>query len=412
MATPKSHARFSPSSAHRHLNCTASLQFESNFEGYTSKYAQEGTLAHEFCELYGRKAFNRITDEKFTLAIGQFAQDNDGLFDKEMLDTASKYAEYLLKKANEFEDMPYVDFEVRVDMSHMIPECFGTCDCVMVGGDTLHITDYKHGKGVRVSPVENAQMRLYAIGALKLYQAIFGDTIKRVSTAIVQPRITDEVLEDAMSVDDLLAWGKKAGETAKICLGPRENQTFNPGDWCKFCKASTVCRAYGRYCIAAERVMDKPFPAAGEPTDADVRAVCGLPDALSDAEIADMLTRYDALKGWYDAAESYAVSRILSGGVFPGFRVVEGKSNRAWSDDKAVVDALTAEGYAKEDFHETKIFTPAKVEKLLKSRFSDVCGPLVVKPAGKPTLVRADDKRPDYNPGLADFAGVMPNGNG
>lgn len=195
MATPNAHAVVTASGYERWSHCTAAPRYEEGFpEKETSVYALEGTLAHSVCELYGRKYFTPMSTRKFNAELKKLKADK--LWQDEMVKTAEFYRDFLKEKSNEFRAMPYTSFEVQVDLSDYIPDGFGTCDCVMIGGDTLRITDYKHGKGVPVSSINNGQMRLYALGALKRFAPIYGDTIKRVCTAIVQPRITEDVTEE------------------------------------------------------------------------------------------------------------------------------------------------------------------------------------------------------------------------
>lgn len=160
MPSPNSHALLSASAAHRWLVCTAAPLFESQFPSSTSEYAEEGTLAHEFCELYVRKHFTVMSRRTFNTELKKL-QANPR-YNEEMLTTAQTYLDYLKEKAMNFGSAPYVTPEVRVDLSDYIPDGYGTCDCVMIGGDTLQIVDYKHGKGVPVSAENNPQMRLYA----------------------------------------------------------------------------------------------------------------------------------------------------------------------------------------------------------------------------------------------------------
>jgi hypothetical protein len=407
---PTQHAKLSPSSAHRWLHCTAAPGFESQFESRTSVYAEEGTLAHEICELYGRKQFQGMTDAEFTDRIENCKRHK--LYSPEMLQTAQTYVDFLTEKANTFANPPFVDFEVRVSMEEYVPECFGTCDCIMIGDGVLRITDYKHGKGVAVSAVRNPQMLLYALGALRLYQTVFGDTIRRVDFGIMQPRISEYASEDTISTEELIEWGtNEAAKAAVEALGPESGRKFCPGDWCKFCRGKVACRAFGTYCCAAEDFKEFVLPNKAEPPlEPETRAVCGLPPVMTDEEIAEMLRRYDALKDWYESAQEYALQAILSGKTIPGFRVVEGRSARVWSDQDAAIKAILQAGYP-----EATVYKPrepeslSSLEKLLgKKKFAEVCGDLVTKPQGKPTLVEAQDKRPDYAPASVDFAGVIP----
>ena len=178
MSTPKAHAVVSASSFERWSHCTAAPRYEEQFPSGTTEYAEEGTLAHSVCELFGKKKFKQISTRKFNSEIKKL-QEHERWKD-EMLKTAEFYANYLAEIANVYPSEPFVVFEKRVDLTDYIPEGFGSCDCIMIGGDTLRITDYKHGTGIPVSSVNNGQMRLYALGALKFFQLIYGDAIKKV----------------------------------------------------------------------------------------------------------------------------------------------------------------------------------------------------------------------------------------
>lgn len=196
---PTGHALLSASAAHRWLECTAAPLYEQQFPRGTSPYAEEGTLAHEFCELAGRARFKGTSALVANDKLASLREEP--MYDKEMEQTADAYAAYLAYKAASFSSFPYLDFEVKVDLTDYVPAGFGTCDCIMIGGDALHITDYKHGRGIKVDAEGNPQMRLYALGALKKYRPIFGDSIKKISMGIFQPRISLEPSEDTMTVE-------------------------------------------------------------------------------------------------------------------------------------------------------------------------------------------------------------------
>ena len=184
---PEKHALLSASSAARWLNCTAAPRFEEGLPESTSEYAEEGRLAHAIAELKVLKKFTVMTSRTYTTRLNKLKKDE--LYSQEMDKTTDLYLEHLTEQAMSYDSAPTVAAEVKVDFGEYVPEGFGTCDCVMIGGDTLSITDYKHGKGVPVSAVGNPQMRLYALGALKRYAPIFGDTIKKVRMSIDQPRL-------------------------------------------------------------------------------------------------------------------------------------------------------------------------------------------------------------------------------
>ena len=199
-----SHALLSPSSAHRWLNCPLAPRLEATLPEKPSEYAKEGTIAHSVCEVSAKLHFKSIKKTEYNKVIKKLKTDT--LWDDEMLRTAETYVEHLSENAMHFEHEPYVAFEVRVDIADYVPDAFGKCDCIMFGGDTLIITDYKHGKGVPVSPEENPQLMLYALGALKLYKPLFGGAIKKVAIVIDQPRLNSYEMWTC-ATEELLAWG-------------------------------------------------------------------------------------------------------------------------------------------------------------------------------------------------------------
>ena len=413
MGTPTQHAELSASSSSRWLNCTAAPRFEDNFPDETSEYAEEGTLAHQFSEIAAQYNFNLITKRKKNSQIKKLQKES--LYKDEMLTTSEFYAQYLFDKSLTFAQKPYVALEVRVDFSDYVPEGFGTCDCIMIGGDTLHITDYKHGKGVPVSAEGNSQMRLYALGALKKYSPIFGYSIKKVSMAIVQPRITEDVSEETLTVEQLIEWGNWVRPIAeKAYYGMGE---FHSGSWCRFCKGKAVCKARAENYTALEDFKD--FDIEGKLSEADVLAredaIClgaEVPGVLSDAEIGDLLIRGAELVQWYGDLKSYALGAILDGKEIPGWKAVEGKSERAFTDENAAIQKLKDSGYEEEKLYKPKeALSLSNLEKLVgKKKFAELVGEFITKPHGKPTLASENDKRAAYSPASVDFAEVTADG--
>lgn len=409
MATPKKHALLSASSSHRWLNCTASPRYEEQFpNGETSIYAKEGTLAHKFCEEMLNYNFHKINKRTFTRRWNKLKKDE--LYSEEMEKTAEFYGRYLWEKYMSFEQKPFTVQEERVDLTDWIPEGFGTCDSILIGGGRLHITDYKHGKGVEVSAKNNPQMRLYALGALKKYLPIYGDTIKVVSMAIVQPRITEEVDEEELTAEELLAWGERIKPIAQKAFdGGGE---FLPGSWCRFCKGKSVCRARSENATALEDFKDALI--GGKMTDEEKKAVDvkrittgDAPAVLSDAEVADLLKRGEHLVAWYEDLKDYALSAILDGKEIPGYKVVAGRSNRKFTDEDAALAAIQQAGYDEAVLYERKAKTLTALEKMIgKADFAEMVGKYIEKPLGKPTLTDANDKRPDYNDAARDFEGI------
>ena len=397
MPTPEKHALLSASSASRWLKCTAAPRYEEQFPENTTDYAEEGRLAHAICELKVIKQFTtQLTPRTFTTRLKKLKENP--LYQDEMDKTSDLYLEHLTERAMQYDTKPNVAVEVRVDFSEYVPEGFGTCDCIMIGGDTLNITDYKHGKGVPVSAEGNAQMRLYALGALKRYASIYGNTIKKVCMTIDQPRIQTEPSSETITVEDLLAWGESIKPAAaKAYMGIGE---FKPGEHCRFCRGKAKCKARAAINTALEEFKDC-VPQNGEKPPLFGQGT------LTDEEIGDLLVRGQELVKWYKDLEEYALGTILKGGTIPGWKAVAGRSNRTFTDTEAALNAAMAAGYDKSLLYDLKPKTLTELEKLMgKTEFADKLGSFVVKPIGKPTLALLTDKREAYNPAAADFAGI------
>ena len=394
MPTPEKHALLSASSAHRWLVCTAAPRYEELFPESTSEYAEEGRLAHAICELKTLKKFTTaISPKTFTTRHNKLKKDP--MYNPEMEKTSDLYIQHLTERAMQYNSMPYVAAEVQVEFSEYVPEGFGTCDNIMIGGDTICITDYKHGKGVPVSAENNPQMKLYALGALKKYRPIYGDTIKKVIMTIDQPRLSETPSVSEITSDELYAWGESIKPVAqKAFSGFGE---FVPGEHCRFCRGKAQCKARADVNSALEEFKDCVPQAKAEPGQ----------NILTDAQIGDLLIRGAELVSWYKDLEEYALSTLLNGGEIPGWKCVAGRSLRTFTDQDAALKAVIAAGYDESLVYERKAKTLTELEKLMgKTEFAEKIGQFVIKPIGKPTLAPMSDRREPYNPAASDFAGI------
>lgn len=407
---PEKHALLSASAASRWLTCTAAPRFEEGLPESTSAYAAEGSLAHAIAELKALKKFTIMTGRTYSTRLNKLKKEP--LYDPEMDKTTDLYLEHLTEQAMLYDSTPTVAVEVRVDFSEYVPEGFGTCDCVMIGGDTLSITDYKHGKGVPVAATGNPQMRLYALGALKRYAAVFGDTIKQVRMSIDQPRL-NSYSTDLITVEELLDWGNSIKPIAqKAFSGLGE---FVPGEHCRFCRGKAQCRARAnansaledfKGCVPAATIQPGEFvPQVHSYITPNGNEVHPL---LTDAEVGDLLIRGQHLIQWYKDLEEYATKRLMDGKPIEGWKLVAGRSVRTFTDQDAAIQAVIAAGYDEALVYDRKPKTLSELEKLMgKTEFAEKIGSFVVKPLGKPTLALATDKREAYNPAASDFAGVV-----
>ena len=404
----REHAKCSASASHRWLNCTMAPTFESQFpDGDPGVYAKEGTLAHKICEITANYNAGEISKRTFNSRIKKCREDP--LFQEEMIKCSEIYAQYIWERVMSFKGKPYQAQEIRVDFSDWVPEGFGTCDCMILGGNQLIIVDYKHGKGVPVSAENNSQMRLYALGALKQFGSFY--QVNTITMAIVQPRISAEVSEETITREELLSWGEQIKPiAAKAASG--NGAEFKEGPWCRFCKGKAVCRARSENMTALEdfkgigiegrlssedKAARETVKAAGFPVDT----------MLTDEEIGDLLIRGAELEAWYKDLQAYALEAILAGKEIPGWKVVAGRSNRAFDDQEAAFKDIMKAGYDEVMLYERKPKTLSELEKMIgKKAFGEIAGKHIVKPIGKPTLVEMSDKREPYSSAVADFAEV------
>lgn len=361
---PSDHALLSASGAHRWLNCTPSARLESDEPESTSTAAEQGTAAHALAEHKLRRALKQRSKRPVSAWI-----------DDEMETLTDDYVAYVQEHISIVEETcgdPQVLIEQRLDFSHIVPGGFGTGDCVIIAEPTLQIIDLKYGQGVLVEAAKNPQLMLYALGALHTFGSLYD--IERVAVTIYQPRRANVDTWET-SVAELEHWAetevKPKAELAAVGGGE-----FCPGSWCQFCKIAPTCRARAESNLALAKLEFAP------------------PAELSDVEIADVLTRIPQLKIWASDVEAYALSKAVNQGVvFEGFKLVAGRSIRKYTSETDVAAAAEAAGYR--DIYDRKLITLTAMEKLMgKPAFNEILGDFVTKPAGKPTLVPASDKRP------------------
>jgi hypothetical protein len=367
------HALLSASSSHRWLNCPPSARLCESYEDKGSDYAAEGTDAHSLCEF------------KLKTALGMEAQDpteNLSYYSEEMEDCANDYAAYVLELvevAKKSSSDPVILIEQRLDYSRFVESGFGTGDCVIVADGTLTIVDYKHGRGILVEADNNPQMMLYALGALEIFDGIYD--IETVCMTIYQPR-RSSVSTFTLSKEDLYQWAEDT-LTPAAELAYAGNGNYQCGEWCQFCKAKHDCRERAEYNLELAKF--------------DFH----LPPLLTDEDVEEILGRIDGLVSWANDIKEYALQAAVSGKEWHGWKLVEGRSNRKYTDETVVAEAVTAAGF---DPYERKVMGVTSMTSLLgKKRFEEVLGGYIEKPQGKPTLVPESDKRPAINTAKQDF---------
>lgn len=356
----RDHALLSASSAHRWLACPSSAVAAEAYPNEDTEFTREGTLAHEVAE-----------------AVASEARLPDGIT-AEMIECARGYHDYIQEQTKS--DSAIVLLEQRVDFSPWVPEGFGTCDCIILQGDTMTVIDYKYGQGVPVSATANPQLRLYALGALNDYG--FAVDVKNVEMHIYQPRINN-VSADKITAEELLEWAKKTVKpiAQKAIKG---KGGYSAGAHCKFCPHAGRCRELTKTCTEFVEMHD-------------LRVAVPV---LAPHEVAEVLRMLPLISLWAKRINTQAMETLLGGGTIPGYKVVEGKQgNRHWQDELKVAEALYAAGYKPEDITETKLLSPAAMDKAIgKKRAAELLDALIYRTSGSPTIVPETDTRPAYDP--------------
>ncbi|KOY81819.1 DUF2800 domain-containing protein [Lysinibacillus macroides] len=361
------HAVLSASGSHRWLNCLPSARLELEFENSESNAAAEGTAAHALCEHKLKKALHMRSKRP----VSVYNSD-------EMEEHSDAYVEFVMEQlglARQSCTDPLILIEQRLDFSCYVPQGFGTGDCIIIGDKKLHIIDFKYGMGVLVDAVENPQMKLYALGALEIYDSLYD--IEEVSMTIFQPR-RENVSTWTIPVKELKDWAENE-------LKPKAKKAYDgegeylTGEWCTFCRAAVKCRARAEEKLKLAQMEFK------------------LPPLLLDSEIEEVLSKLSDLTKWANEIIAYATDAAVNHGKeWHGFKVVEGRSIRKYKDEEAVAEVAKANGY--KDIYRQSLITLTEMQKLMgKKKFEQILGGLIHKPPGKPTLVPNSDKRPAMN---------------
>ena len=367
------HAYLSASASHRWLACPPSAKLCAQEEDRGSPYAQQGTDAHELCQYLLEKALGmpcRDPVEDLTY------------YDAEMQEAAESYAAFVMEQVDEAKKLckdPLVCVEQTLDFSKWVEHGFGTGDAVIVADDLLHIIDFKFGVGVLVEATDNSQLKCYALGAVDTFGDLYD--IRRVRLSIFQPR-RENVDTFELTKDELLKWADEVlAPIAKLAY--EGGGEFHAGDHCQFCKVKANCRKRAEYAMELAQ-----YDFADAPT-------------LDETEIAAILPQIDTLVSWAEDIKAYALNQALSGVRYPGYKLVEGRSNRRYTDEAAVAQIVSDAGY---DPYEKKLLgITAMTRQLGKKRFEELLRGLVVKPQGKPVLAPNTDKRPEFNAAANDF---------
>mgnify|MGYP003119302507 CR=1 FL=1 len=358
------HAKLSASGSSRWLNCPGSVQAESSYPNTSSSASNEGSCAHEVADLCLR---NNEVAESY---LGQVFFGVK--VDQEMVEHVQGYVDFVLSFEGEL--FP----EQQVDFSPWVPDGFGTSDAIVIQKDKVQIIDLKYGKGVEVLAENNSQAMLYALGVYNDYGYLLDDQETFV-LHIYQPRIGN-FSEWEISLKDLLKWGEWVKLQADLALSKDAERV--PGDkQCQWCRAKGDCKALFNY---TQKIIMAEFD--------DIEALEN-PDNLSNEQKRIVIQNRPLIESWLKSVEQSVMTLMLDGAKFAGFKLVEGRSNRKWSDEEQAKEVLlSAKG--EDEIYTKKLISAPQAEKLLGKNEKHLIADLIIKPNGKPTLAPESDKRP------------------
>lgn len=374
----RKHALLSASGSSRWLRCTPSARLEEKFEeSKQSVYAREGTLAHEFADVKLRHLNGEISEKILNKELSKLRKDD--LYTDEMEPEVQKYIDavweaFCVARAKHPDAILLI--EERFDFTHLVEKGFGTGDATIIADDLLDIWDLKYGKGIRVEAEENSQLMLYGSGALRKFDLMYD--IKKVRLNIGQPRL-DHISSWELSTRKLESWGEKHVKPKALKAYAGEGRK-SAGSWCRWCKVKAMCNTLAKHNIKLAQHEFKD------------------PHLLTNLELTEIYKQQPMLVDWVNAVGKHLLSQALQGKKVPGYKVVEGRSNRKWSNDEEVKKILEQELYDLDEYSDTKVKGVPAIEKLLgKHDFEALVRQFVVKPPGKATLVSENDKRPEYS---------------
>lgn len=399
-----SHARLSPSAAHRWMACAGSAVLEAGIPRGSSAHAAEGTAAHA-------AAAAIIEGRSPSEFIGPSVVDGHTIvLTTEHIAHVMRYVDALRERVTE-DDV--LEVEQKLDLSDAAGEpCFGTADAVVLrpGKSTIEVHDLKFGMGVPVSAENNEQMLCYAVGAIDKFGIV--SDFDNVVLHIHQPRI-DNTNEWATTIAEVrkfasrLSYSSKAtrnaADVARVQgIESREFRAFlRPGEkQCRWCAAKAACPAI-------ERQMTELFASADAPagmTVVDAVALAPQPQALPDAKLALIVEHSGMIEDWIKAVRAEAQGRLMSGRPVGGLKLVEGRRGTRTLKDAAAAEAILADVPDAWEPRALKSVAQLEKSKLPADKWEAV-KPLIVQPAGKPHVALESDKRPAYTPALdSDFS--------
>ncbi len=376
------HSVIGASSMHRWGPCPGSVRMSKGIEKTTSKYAEEGTTAHEVASriLLGQSIADLLT--------ATTDPDDPAYVSDDMLEAVEVYT----KAFEEARQGSKFWVEERFDLSNLHPGLFGTSDGIIYHEDSkvLEVWDYKHGAGLGIEVEDNEQLMYYGLGALLKTKV----PCSNVKLVICQPRYPHRegpVRSWFINPADLIDFTAHLIERAKATEEP--DAPLFPGDHCRFCPAAGTCPALHSEAMAAAQMDFTPAESNYDPI-----------------KLADVLSKLPTIEAWIKNVRSFAYSEAERGRIPPGYKLTPKRATRKWRDEQAAKEFLTLElGLDPADcLKPSKLNTPPQIEAMLTNKADkELLNTLVLKESSGNNLVPEDSKGESVKPAIeAQFSKI------
>jgi len=414
------HSKWSASGFEQRMLCPGSYVLQAGKPDSASKYAAEGTAAHQVL------TWALQEDRPASAFIGRVIEADGFTF--EVDEDMARHVQVTLDYVADLKGADGIVFaDIRVNYSTYLDtpeaEAWGTADVIIARGSEIIVIDFKYGMGVEVSAEKNPQMSLYGLGALQAYHGLVAD-FETVRMAISQPRIRTAPSEYDTTVAELETWGRSTARSAVMtCVNAdrtkleEDDQRWleifvRPGEkQCKFCRAKATCPS-----LRAE-VSLHTFSDPATLDEFDDTATAAEPKTLSDHDLGRTLAACDMIEDFTKAVRAEAERRLLAGEPVTGFKLVQGKKgNRAWSKPADVEALLKSMRLKEAEMYDFKLISPTSADKLAKA---GTIGPrqwpklqeMITQKDGAPHVAPSSDSRPalTVTPVVDDFTDVTVN---
>ena len=371
----RKHATLSASGSSRWLKCTPSVRLSDGLVKKSSVYANEGTLAHEFADVNLRFINQEITAKQFNDQLADLRTHE--LYFSGMEDYVEDYVSYVVRAHKEnmtVDPGAEMTVEERLDFSHVVPDGFGTGDALLVASEMIEVIDLKFGQGVVVYAEDNSQLMLYALGALRKYEMLYD--IRTIKMTIVQPR-RESISSWSITSEKLLDWAETYVRPRAEMANKGEGELVT-GDHCRWCPVNKTCSAlHGE----ATKIAQHEFAS---------------PKLLPASVIQELYPKIELMRSWLKSLQDHVEQSMVSGDLeLEGYKVVESKGRRKWSNEEAVIEALKDMEFEAEEYLNLKLLGITRIAQLLDTdTFEELIAPHIHRPAGKPKIVKTSDNRP------------------